>query len=992
MNPLIIALIVGLATGGLISFLLSVLGWWNRDQPGIFWFAVYACLVACWSILGLAAVLAETAPRTTLFAVLGNGFGLAVSVTWILFIVGYLGYETGLPRRPLEVGAATAGSLYWVLYALSYETELLVEGFETGDWNGLEVATFEPTLAGIPAIVFGLGLFVPGLALVVRAIAIEDRVHSAQGMIIFAGTVVPVLAAVLIAGGLFPAGLPVVPLAAALSTSLYAVAFLRYDMFSLVPATERIGIEQAFDDLEAGVVVTNDDGIVLQVNGLGERILDVERERAVGGRVEELLAGFDCARDALPATLRTDGRIYRVSDSAVTDDDGDTIGHSLLFVDVTDRNGRYRQRLSVALDAADAGVWEWDRASDEIVMGDSMEQLVGVEPGSFDGTYEAFRERVHPTDRERFDAVFGREITLEEELDHEFRIRTDDDTTCWVATRARPVRRGGTTRLIGVSIDVTERKERERMFERLYRGTRELLAADSSVAVCERTVEVVESVLDHPTVGVHLYDRETEALEPAAVSERATAQLRGGAPRYTDRDTVVWKAYEDASTVRIDDTETFEGSLPREETTTRSAVILPVGVHGVIITSAPEPERFDDQDVYFLQLLARLVEVTLDRTTNEQGLTAVQQTVRDALAADSHEEMASIVLDTIPEALDLPVAGIWKYRPAEGQLEPLGITDRARMLFDDAPVFPAGESIAWQTFETGSTAVVSDVSNHPEAYNPDTPVEGEIVVPIGEFGVLTAGSTYKNSFTELDAEILEILAANLEVVSQTIDQRQDLYLLDQVFARVLRHNVRNELAPILGYANQIAEESDGPVEAYANDIVTNCKKLERTSEHAREMRGIVRNRTRTTEISLATQVRAAVEQVEGCFPEGALEVTVEDTATVQAHPELESAIRHLVRNGFEHNTSERPRVEVTVTDTDDGPTVEVADNGPGIAPSEVEILEEHRESALEHGSGAGLWIVDRVVEYSEANLAFDTTDGTSVAITFPRDRREQVSD
>ena len=49
----------------------------------------------------------------------------------------------------------------------------------------------------------------------------------------------------------------------------------------------------------------------------------------------------------------------------------------------------------------------------------------------------------------------------------------------------------------------------------------------------------------------------------------------------------------------------------------------------------------------------------------------------------------------------------------------------------------------------------------------------------------------------------------------------------------------------------------------------------------------------------------------------------------------------------------------SVTDTDGGPTVEV---------------------------------VDRVVEYSEASLAFDTTDGTSVAITFPRDRREQVSD
>jgi signal transduction histidine kinase len=110
-------------------------------------------------------------------------------------------------------------------------------------------------------------------------------------------------------------------------------------------------------------------------------------------------------------------------------------------------------------------------------------------------------------------------------------------------------------------------------------------------------------------------------------------------------------------------------------------------------------------------------------------------------------------------------------------------------------------------------------------------------------------------------------------------------------------------------------------------------------------------------------------------------MNVEHTAEVTAHPELGAAVRHLVRNGFEHNTSERPRVEVTVTDTDDGPTVEVADNGPGIAPSEVEILEEHRESALEHGSGAGLWIVDRVIEYSDALLEFERTDGTRATIT-----------
>jgi PAS domain S-box-containing protein len=547
------------------------------------------------------------------------------------------------------------------------------------------------------------------------------------------------------------------------------------------------------------------------------------------------------------------------------------------------------------------------------------------------------------------------------------------------------------TEYFGVYADITEQKKREQTLEDLYVAAQDLVAEESRQRVCEQTVAAVESVLGYSSVGVHLYNRDSEALEPVATSDRLREELDGGPAGYTDRETVIWDAYKTGEPVRIDDTTEFDGTLPSHDSPTRSAVILPIGVHGVLMTSAFDPNRFDDEDVYFLRLLGQLVDIALDRTANEKGLTTAQRAIRETLHAETHEEMAEIVIEQVPEFLDLPIAGVWKHQPARQTLEPLEQTEQANTMFDQQPPFPKGDSIAWQAFETGSTTIVSDVSERSDAYNADTRVKGEIIVPIGDFGVLTAGSTYKNSFTELDANLLEILATNLAVVAEVIDSRQDISLLQQVIARVLRHNVRNKLSPIKGYADAIVQESEDPVETYASRILESCEALEKTTEHAREMRKVVENRNQMTTLSLGTEVRSAAATVEGEFSDGVLVSQIEHTPEVTAHPELSTAIRHLIRNGFEHNDTGTPRVEVTVEERSAGPTIEISDNGPGIDVYELENVDNQLETALEHGSGSGLWIIDRLIKYSEALLEFETSDGTTATITFPSNTTRQTS-
>ncbi|MWV41877.1 PAS domain S-box protein [Natrialba sp. INN-245] len=142
--------------------------------------------------------------------------------------------------------------------------------------------------------------------------------------------------------------------------------------------------------------------------------------------------------------------------------------------DVTDRNihkrarQRIERRLSLALDAADAGAWEWDVQSGTVIWNDSMAELLGIEPSAFEGSYQAFLDRVHPEDRDELERVVETALERAEGFEHEFRIRHESGEYIWNITRAELITdaSGEPDRMIGVGIDITDRKEREQELDR----------------------------------------------------------------------------------------------------------------------------------------------------------------------------------------------------------------------------------------------------------------------------------------------------------------------------------------------------------------------------------------------------------------------------------------------------------------------------------------------------------------------------------------------
>ncbi len=561
-----------------------------------------------------------------------------------------------------------------------------------------------------------------------------------------------------------------------------------------------------------------------------------------------------------------------------------------------------------------------------------------------------------------------------------FRHSSEDGTTIFLC-RTVPVEAAAAERL-WFYIDVTTEYRRRERIRGLYEATDGILAAQSTEAICDRTVATAAETLDLALAGVHLYDRRAEALVPVATTIGVEERL-DGLDSFTDTETIVWEAYKEGARL-VEDLSAV--TTAKDDIEAESAIIVPLGEHGVFIASSLESEAFDETDFRYAQLLAQFVETALTRATREQGLAAVQEITRSALDEDSVEAIARTVMDRLPGALGFPICTIWRYDPATDALEPVAATAMAERLLGTVPTIGRGDGLAWRVYESGETAVVDDIAAAPERYNDETVIGSEILVPLGEFGVVATGSRRPESFTETDRRLVETLAKNVETAIELVEQRRETNLVEQILARVLRHNLRNHLTLIQGRAEMVADADDESAATHADEILRSAEKLTELADSAREMRDVVDVREETTTLDLAAAARRAVAPTRDRSPNATVELAVEAEPTVRAHPAVATAIEHLVRNGIEHTDASggTPTVAVTVTATDERGIVTVCDDGPGIPDAELAVLTDGTESPLRHGSGAGLWIVNRVLEYSNADGTFETDDGTTVTLRFVR--------
>jgi PAS domain S-box-containing protein len=118
------------------------------------------------------------------------------------------------------------------------------------------------------------------------------------------------------------------------------------------------------------------------------------------------------------------------------------------------------KRLQLAQEAAGIGTWEWDVATEELYWSAEAYRLFGVDPtvrGS--AVYRAWRDILHPDDREQIDAATRAFLSAGRPFALEFRIVRDGEVR-WMLGRGKVVHdaMGRPERIIGINLDITDRR------------------------------------------------------------------------------------------------------------------------------------------------------------------------------------------------------------------------------------------------------------------------------------------------------------------------------------------------------------------------------------------------------------------------------------------------------------------------------------------------------------------------------------------------------
>jgi len=129
-----------------------------------------------------------------------------------------------------------------------------------------------------------------------------------------------------------------------------------------------------------------------------------------------------------------------------------------------DRLTSTTERLQYAERAGKIGVFDWNPQTGRVVWTPQLEESYGVAPGTFEGNYEGWRKRVYPDDRAAVTDHLARLMaTGQKHFNHEYRIVHSSGEVRWTSDQGELSysEDGIATRVVGVAIDVTERKRIE---------------------------------------------------------------------------------------------------------------------------------------------------------------------------------------------------------------------------------------------------------------------------------------------------------------------------------------------------------------------------------------------------------------------------------------------------------------------------------------------------------------------------------------------------
>lgn len=202
--------------------------------------------------------------------------------------------------------------------------------------------------------------------------------------------------------------------------------------------------------------------------------------------------------------------------------------------------------LNLALQTAALGTWEWDILNDRVIWLNGSEQMFGLQPGEFTGTYSGFLAVLHPDDRDYVNQTVQAALAEQMTYQTEFRVVWKDQSLHWILATGQFIcdQTGRKVRMVGSHLDITERKQAELTLQQQTEHQRLMTLITQRIrqsldlqAVLTTTVEEVKTFLQADRVIIYRFNADgsgqivVEALAWGQMSLQGWQQLEPFEPQ-----------------------------------------------------------------------------------------------------------------------------------------------------------------------------------------------------------------------------------------------------------------------------------------------------------------------------------------------------------------------------------------------------------------------------------------------------------------------------
>ena len=654
---------------------------------------------------------------------------------------------------------------------------------------------------------------------------------------------------------------------------------------------------------------------------------------------------------------------------------------------------------------------------------ENLPDAFGYTPAQLESGAVPYTELIHDDDIDRvMREVDEANTDSTDRFTHDpYRMVTSDGAVRWVTDNTKILRTDGDiTHYLGYLIDITEQKRLETSLRDSEQSVRELtnIASDTDRGFEDKLSALLElgtERLGIPFGFLNRIDDDTQHVVHA-VGDHPDLQTGAVAPK---SESYCRKTIEQEGTLGIHDAvaEGWEGDSAYERFDLGcyigGTVVVDGETYGTLCFADRESRdhTFDDTERAFVELLVQWVSYELASNAFETKLRDINETAKELMTVPSKSQIAERTIESAASILNLPMTGVWWYDEELDALVPECMTEEATEYITEQPVFDERTALAWDAFETGQVQAYDDLHAVDQLHNEETALQSEVIVPLGDQGVLSAGSTELRAFSETDINLLEVLSSTVEA-ALTRAQREEVLRNTQrelqqsneeleQFAYAASHDLQEPLRTVSSYLTLLERRYGEALDDDASEFI------DFAVDGADRMRSMIQALLAYSRVDTRGQAFEAVD-VATLFERvtDSLDVKIAETDATVSTPTTELAVlgdqnqltqlfQNLVDNGIKYNTG-TPTVDISVTRDDEMITFTVTDNGIGMEADQTEDIFEvfqrlHTGVEFE-GTGIGLSICRKIVDRHDGDIRVDSTpgDGTTFIVTLPVARDEHA--